>query len=291
MKTILALTDFSDHATNAVRYAVALAPHLNARLVLVHAIALEIIEVPGNPFVRLPDVRLENYYTDILQHQAAQYQLQNKDLEIQTQCVHGPIGAVLNNLIQENQADLVVMGTRGASTFLKKLWGTQSAGLMKEACCPVLVIPANSRYRPIQNIAYASDFETRQISFLKQLLPFAEPLNAGLYIFNVKNDDQLDLVADTQLLHEIDRTFPRNNFSYSQLQDQDVVTGIQQFVHDNNIDLLAVCVHKPDILEKIFHTSVSRELAFQSNIPLLTLPDKPYHHRKAETTTSTNQER
>jgi nucleotide-binding universal stress UspA family protein len=280
MKTILIPTDFSDHAANAVNYAAALASHINARLILVHAIALEVIEVPGNPFVRHPDSRLEIYYNDILEHQAKQLHIHYPKLKIESRCVHGTIHTVLNELIREHQADLVVMGTRGANSFLKKLIGTNTVSVIKEALCPVLVIPANSRYHQIKNIAYASDFETKQYPFLKQLVQFTEPLNAAVYIFNVKSDEQLDLVGDNQILHEINRHFPGNNFSFAQLQDGDVVDGINHFVIENQIDLLAVCVHKPDILEKIFHTSVSQELAFESAIPLLALPEKPYQYHK-----------
>jgi nucleotide-binding universal stress UspA family protein len=280
MKTILVPTDFSDHAANAVNYAASLATQINARLILVHAIALEVIEVPGNPFVRHPDSRLENYYGDILQHQAHQLRLHHNKLKVDSQCVHGTIKNVLNQAIRENQADLVVMGTRGAHTFLKKLIGTHTVSIIKEATCPVLVIPPNSRYHPLKNIAYASDFETKQVPFLKQLMQFAAPLNVAVHIFNVKSDEQLDLVGDNQILREITSHFPENNFSFAQLVDGDVVDGINNFVIENQIDLLAVCVHKPDILEKIFHTSVSQELAFESAIPLLALPEKPYHHKK-----------
>jgi nucleotide-binding universal stress UspA family protein len=277
MKTILVPTDFSDNATNALYYAAALASHTDSRLVLVHAIAKDVIEFPGNPFDLKADMRLDVYYLAKLEHLASRIRVkQGTGLKVETLCVQGNILDHLNELVVSQQADLVVMGTKGAHNLLRKLMGTNTARYIKQAVCPVLAIPISAWYQDLHKIAYASDFENIDTIFLKQLFCIAEPLKLEVSIFNIKSEDQLDLVADTQVLAQIKRNFPDKQYSFVQQKGEDVVAGIEDFVKENHIDMLALGVHKPDLLERIFHSSMSEDLAFQTTIPLLALPEKPY---------------
>jgi nucleotide-binding universal stress UspA family protein len=282
MKTILVPTDFSDNATNALYYAAALACHTQSRLVLAHAIAMDVIELPGNPFDLKPDLRLETYYLDKLEQLASKVRVKNGiHLQVDTLCVHGNILDHLNKLVVDQEANLVVMGTKGAGNLLKRLLGTNTASYIKQAVCPVLAIPIAARFQGLKKIAYAADFENSDTTFLKQLFRFTQPLDAEVCIFNVKSEDQLDLVEDSQVVQQIKRSFPEQRYSIAQLKENNVVNGIQAFIHENQVDLLALSVHKPDLLEKVFHTSVSQELAFQTTLPLLALPEKPYQKRPA----------
>lgn len=279
MKTLLVPTDFSDNASNALYYAAALAAHCEGRLVLLHAIALDVVELPGNPFDLKPDMRLEAYFLAKLEHLASKVRVKHGvRLQVETRVVHGNILDHLNKVVMSEQADLVVMGTKGAGSLVKKLMGTNTASYIKQAICPVLAIPVSAWYQDLKKIAYASDFETIETGFLKQLFHFARPLHLDVCIFNVKSEDQLDLVPDSQILGQIKRAFPDEHYSIAQMKGRHVVAGIQAFIKDNHMDILALSVHRPDFLEKLFHSSVSESLAFQTTIPVLTLPEKPYRH-------------
>jgi nucleotide-binding universal stress UspA family protein len=282
MKTILVPTDFSDNAANALFYAAALASHTKSRLVLVHAIAMDVIELPGNPFDLKPDRRLESYYLAELEHLAGRVRVKNGlHLEVETICVHGKILDHLNKLVISQEADLVVMGTKGANNLLRKLMGTTTASYIGQAVCPVLAVPISAWYQGLKKIAYASDFENNDTNFLRQLFRFTDSLEAEVCIFNIKSEEQLDLVADSQVLRQIQKNFPDNRYSIAQMKKDDVIAGIQSFLQENQVNMLALPVHKPDLIERIFHTRVSETLAFQTAIPLLALPEKPCRHAQA----------
>lgn len=251
MKTILVPTDFSANAANAINYATALALSTHCKLILMHAIEPDVVEIPGNPFIRRIDNRLVAYYQDKLQNLAKYIRSQfNSNLEVETVCVPGPFPQPLNDLVCSKQVDLVVMGTKGAHNWLHKIFGTNTAGFIKQAVCPVLAVPASVQYKVIKNIAYASSFESQETIFLKQLVAIAEPLNASIAIFNIKSDNQLDLVSDQQVLHKIKKDFPESNFSFSQTKEDDIVAGIEFFARENQVDVLAFSVYEPDMLEK-----------------------------------------
>jgi nucleotide-binding universal stress UspA family protein len=277
MKTILVPTDFSDNAANALYYAAALAAHTSSRLVLLHAIARDVIELPGNPFGLKADPRLEAYYLGRLETLADKVRVKNGvPLQVDTRCVHGPIHDHLNSVARDQAADLVVMGTKGAGNLLRRFMGTNTAKYLKQAHCPVLAIPVSAHYQGIKRIGYAADFESSDTAFLKQLFSFTQALDAEVYIFNIRSEDQLDLVEDSQILRQIKANFPDNHYSIAQLKAKSVMAGIQAFTKECQVDMLALSVHKPDLLERIFHTSVSKALAFHSTLPLLALPEAPY---------------
>jgi nucleotide-binding universal stress UspA family protein len=278
MKTILLPTDFSAPAIQAAKYAAALASQNRDKLLLVHVQAPETAGAPDGVLVSLPpDPRLEVYYQQKLRELAQQLQLDYGFLfQPETICAVGNLPEQLNEIIRREQVDLVVMGTKGAHQFLEKLIGTNTAGFIKQAICPVLIIPESAGYAGIKTIAYASDFDTGQAVYLQQLLAFAQPYTPTIYILNVVDVDKMGSVPDINILQQIQKKYPDINLSIAQTKEDDVVTGIRQFVQDNQVDILAVSVQIRPFQEEIFHHSITRQLAFGAPVPLLALPPIPY---------------
>ncbi|WP_146904648.1 universal stress protein [Adhaeribacter aerolatus] len=278
MKTILLPTDFSPNSANAAKYAAALTSQIKGKLLLVHVLGPETAATSEGGVISLPpDIRLELFYQNKLLKLSKQLRLDYGFLfELETMCVQGAIPEELNKIIQRKKVDLVVMGTKGANGFLEKLSGTTSAGFMKEAGSPVLIIPGNARFQNIKNITYASNFEKDETIFLQQLLQFTQPFSPAISILNIKSDDQIDLVCDNQILEEIQTQFPEQFFNIFQVEADDVVKGIHQFITQSQADILAVSIPGKPFLEELFHRSISRQLAYTSQIPLLALPARPF---------------
>jgi hypothetical protein len=72
----------------------------------------------------------------------------------------------------------------------------------------------------------------------------AAPFHADVSILNVQTVHQLNIVDDDQILRDITKHFPENQFSLSTIKEDDVVEGLCKFVEDNNMDVLAISIHK-----------------------------------------------
>jgi nucleotide-binding universal stress UspA family protein len=276
MATFLVPTDFSLTATNAVQYAASLAAHTGSRLLLAHTVSYPASVAPeGLPLLSIDSQLIESAEEEL--QKLALLLKQQFALEVATFCLYGPFIPLVNDLVKTQAVDLVVMGTKGASDFLSKLVGTNTSSFIKEAACPVLVVPAHAAFRPIWHLAYASDFETEETVYLKQLFQLAAGLRAEVHIVNVTSDRQLNIVSDLQVLKSIEKHFPDQNYSVAQLKNENVVTGLKEFVQENQMDLLAVSIQDRDLLEDLFHHSITKELAMNVFVPLLTLPAHPYH--------------
>ena len=279
MKTLLVPTDFSDNATNALRYATALAKRMKARLLLVHVLPIPVMVTAESTAYTSFDPRLQKCYIGKLKALAYQLQLENaSSLEVECYCEYGLFQDVLNRLVRSKQADLVVMGARGAGSLVEKALGTTASTFMKEAICPVVAVPSEALYSDLHRIAYASDFTGDEEAFLKQLFLFSEPLGAEVYIVHVKTKDAAPVaMEEDQLLMEVSAKFPDKKFSVAQVRARTVIGGIEIFLSDNQIGMLAVAVHERGFLQDLFHRSVSKRLALRTVVPLLSLPEKPYN--------------
>ncbi|ALJ00108.1 universal stress protein [Rufibacter tibetensis] len=276
MATILVPTDFSENAANAVQYAASLAVQTSSRLLLVHTVSVPVSVMPeGIPLLSV-NTQLMKASEEALGTLAHQLN-QSFSLEVETLCLSGPLIPLLNEVIKTQTVDLVVMGTQGAGDLLTRLIGTNSTVFIKEASCPVLVVPAHAKFSPIRHIAYASDFETEETVYLKQLFQLASTLNSEVHIINITSEHELNIVSDRQVLKSIKKHFPHHQYSVAQMRYNDVVAGLKKFVQENQMDLLAVSIQDRDLLEYLFHHSITIELAIQAFVPLLTLPANPYY--------------
>ena len=60
---------------------------------------------------------------------------------------------------------------------------------------------------------------------------------------------------------------------YYDLQALDALIGIEQAIGEHDIDMLTIILKQRSLLDRIFHSSVSKRIAKQVAIPILTLHD------------------
>jgi nucleotide-binding universal stress UspA family protein len=143
LQTILAPLDFSDVSSRVVEYAAEMAKGFGGRVVLLHVAEPEPDFVgfdAGPQVVRAAtahDIRAEHRQLEAFKHQLAESGLEVMALQIQGSLTE----KVLEAATQQN-ADLIVMGSHGHGALYHFLVGSVTAGVVKRAKCPVLVVPA-----------------------------------------------------------------------------------------------------------------------------------------------------
>ncbi|MGV3539378.1 MAG: universal stress protein [Rufibacter sp.] len=277
MNTILVPTDFTNNADTALAFAIALLKKMKGRLLLIHSVEVSAVGTPEGVAILPMATGLVEDSEEALEKQAQKIRLENAfQFEVETFCLFGSLVSQLNEIIRTQAVDLVVMGTGGANTLLRKTLGTNTASVIKAAHCPVLAIPAKATFQGFKKIAYAIDLNGEETVFLKQLFQFAAPFGSEVSFVNVKTDNQPSLPPDYPPLKEITKHYPANSFQLVQLPGKSVVKGLKAFVEDQQMNLLAVSIHDRGFWEQMFHKSVSKALALEAFIPLLALPEEPY---------------
>ncbi len=271
MKTILVPTDFSNPATNALKFAIAIARKINAKIRILHIYNIPVM--PGSiAYLPYPDEVQENI-------KSAEQQLENLPLQLpelkmvtyETKTVPGYWAMEIPEIIQDQNADLTVMGTKGASGLKEVVIGSNTASVIDGAKHPVLVIPEQAQYKGISNIGFAYDHEP-VTDKLKMLIVIAKLFNADVQIFHIKEKDEND---DGQIIPEnsFKEHFGAVNYNYSNFYGDDIEDGINKYIETKNIDILAMVPRKYTIFYRLFKNSLTKKMAFHIKIPLLAIPE------------------
>lgn len=273
MKTILVPTDFSDSAKNAINYAAELAKLTKAKLILFHA--FHIPAVPSEvPFVMpLDDIEKDNLkaLNKIKKNILSKH---GSELNIVCKTKLGFAVDEINEITKEENVDLIVMGVRGAGYLAEKLIGSITTTLIRKAKRPVLAINDKVAFKNIKKIVLACDYQKIDVKSMEPLKELIKIFKSQLYILNVSSEGELispikKTVGGTQLVH----SFEGLNHSFDFIENEDIVEGINEFVDEHNVDLIAMIPRKHTFFENIFQERNTKRMAFHTHIPLLALPE------------------
>ena len=145
IKTILVATDFSEPAARAIETAVEFAKKFNAKLIVLHAYK---VEIPmASPMVAGGYVLPDGFFEQLGQH--ARARVEETASEIRARGVdavgiaveQSPALAIVDEAREQN-ADLIIMGTRGLTGIKHVALGSVAERVVRTAPCAVLTIGA-----------------------------------------------------------------------------------------------------------------------------------------------------
>lgn len=269
---ILIPTDYSMLARKAAEYAVSLSANIDAEFVLLHC---DNIPRPSYSFV--------NKLDDILRDEAKK--TGNELIEsikestginatITCDFTFGDPIEVLERYSKEHDIDLIVMGTKGESVIQNKIFGSVAAGVLEHVSCPTLFIPAEAECNKPENIAFATDL-TNVDEEIEELIAFAQFFNATIHVVHVYPDmiDPSTFDEESTKLQLIaNSNYPQ--ITFNAVMDSDIIAGLDKFVESDHPDMIAMFTYKTGILEYLFNTSYTEEMAMHSKTPLLIMRKK-----------------
>lgn len=139
IKRILTPVDFSDYSEKALKWAATIAEQWGSRLCLCH-----IIPQPSYPSM-VGGADLAKFETGL--QNTAETQLQELVDKLQNQSIQTTIRVSLGEpfndicrIAEEEQIDLIVMGTHGRTGLSHALLGSVAERVVRYAPCPVLVV-------------------------------------------------------------------------------------------------------------------------------------------------------
>jgi nucleotide-binding universal stress UspA family protein len=274
MKTILFPTDFSENAVHASRYAGMLTKLLDANIVLLHAYHVPMVPAYNASFEMAdPISETENVVKEDLKAFAVEF-IKNSNIPIErvTQRIeYGFAAEKTIEVAEEIKADLIVMGTEGASEMIDKWLGTHAQEVMKTAECPVFIIPKNVPIDYPQRILYAADFKDDEINATQKVLDIAKPLGATCKVIHIHEEFEPNIghiVEET--IKELETKFKDDDITVQQFHRDDTIEGLETYIKTYQPDVLAMAIHEKTFLESIFSSSKSQHFIQEAKIPMLT---------------------
>lgn len=274
LKSIVIPTDFSSTAKNAFEYAVNLAATYQSDLKVVHVLVPEWTEAPfyvPTSFAASLEEKKEMLNGFIRQDPAKSPELAAKVPRVEKEVLVGfPSEAILN---VSKEADLIVMGTTGEGGFLEKIFGSVSSNVAQKSHCPVLLVPDSARFSPYHKILYASNHRPEDVRVMDQLIGFASSFGADIHYVHINDLPGSNYQVDQFRFDQAFKTgAPGVNFTMVNIDSKDILSALNRYAGENNIELLVMSkLHRP-FLKEIFHKSVTKRMVLNSHIPLMVMP-------------------
>jgi|VirMetMinimDraft_7_1064189.scaffolds.fasta_scaffold82378_1 nucleotide-binding universal stress UspA family protein len=271
MDKIVVPVDFSSASSWGFYYAYNIAKETGSELVVVHLYWPPYVE-STYPVDMIQSI-INEKEKEVLKHlkAATQKPLGDKNsVKIRYVIQPGSENSIAE-VAAENKADLIVMGTHGSGKALDKVWGTNTANVIKDATCPVLAIPVGATYEGVKSIAYATDFDNEDTELLYQLTLIALAIKAQIHCVHINQadgayDDKKEL-AFRKLFEENFSDLP---VTYSVWSANEVEDGLETFCRINKVSILAMLTRKKSLWEKVFKGgSMTKNMTMQTKLPLL----------------------
>ena len=284
MKTLLISTDFSKTATHATEYGYNLAKQIKADVILCNAVIVP-VEIPQAGVVVWPteeyNVLMEDSENE-LKSLTARLESKNSSAGINPAVKviteTGMLTDIVNVIVEDHQADMIIMGTHATSGAAHFLFGDHSRKMIDQTSKPLLLIPPQAQIASIKKIAFATDFKQpeKDLESIYNLVPFARLLNADILITHVNNEKYQ--LADfqnwlDQFLSELSNKADYPHIYYRIVKDSNTETGLEWLCGHGHIDMLVMVHRKHGFFDSIWNGSHTKKMAGQISIPLLVLPE------------------
>lgn len=273
MKNIVAPTDFSASANKAAHYAAQLAKATGARLHLFHVFHVPIV-VSDVPVVPSLD-GMEQESLDKLEAIANEIQ----DMYGITAIIKADVGFSVDEIANYGEkvsADLIVMGLQGHGKTSDFLLGSTSTAYVERSTIPVLIVPTESKFVAPQWITLATDLREIEIHTLDVLKDIATFYKSKINIVNVSPGLELPDFQKSVAGIKLDRYFQELNHLFFFPDEKNVIKGMDEFMSDHQTDWIAMIPRKHGFFDRMFGKSITKKMAYHTQVPLLILPEKPY---------------
>lgn len=269
---ILVPTDFSESAMKAIHFAANLAEAFRCKLTLYHAIGIPYLTSPEDLEITTT-IDLERIESEQLYHLRNQLALQFRNITIEAQTSTGFPVEEIRSLARDGRIDLVVMGTKGASSFRELLMGSNTSSLVQQTECPVLAIPENTLFHGINKIVFAVNMIKDDVHSLSRLIEMFKNTNPEITLLHVNDghSDQSEKEMESWMQQSVRKFIKYDKLKAVTVTDTDIVKSLHNYLSENSTDLLATATRKRNFFEKIFDPSISRKLIFHTHTPLLVL--------------------
>ncbi|MEE9439396.1 MAG: universal stress protein [Saprospiraceae bacterium] len=276
MKKILIPTDFSDLGEFACTIATIIAKKTNAQIDV-----LSIIPGPQGAYYNNAGVLLNDEGEDYsewykrleINKEKMKSWIDGKEFINITSCQIGDIDRSILNYAENNDIDLIVMGTDGL--FNKKFWskGSHTEHITNHSSVPVLSLKCDRSDLSLNEIVFVSDFLHNQKIDLTIIKDLQKAFGSKLVLLKIKTpnhkrsndqikDDMLSFVATNDI----------ENYESVIYEDKEVESGIGKFSAERDIDLIVMGTHQGKGFSKLFRKSISDDIVNHLYHPILTFP-------------------
>ncbi|PWL37657.1 universal stress protein UspA [Flagellimonas aquimarina] len=280
-KRILLPTDYSKNALNAIRYALELYRDvqcdfyvLNVFQVSTYTLDNMMVPEPGEQFYDTAKRNSEEGMAKLME--MIKLGPDNPKHRFHTICTFNSLTEAVKSIIAKQDIDIIVMGTKGASSPKVKIFGTNTVALMEKIKdCPIIAVPEGYFYTVPKEIVfptdYKSDYKRKELHYLIEIAKLHDSKINVVHIDKNK-DGKLSHKEETnkQLLQDI---LDGTDYEIHFLPAVNIADGINIFIEGKDCDMITFLNRKHLFFGSILSNPLVKEIGYDPKIPILELND------------------
>lgn len=272
MKKILVPTDFSIHATNALKVAAQIAKKNQGEIILLHM--LELPSQGGDAITggsNIPEIMFfKNAALRKLEELTEADYL--KGIEVSYSVLFEKAFDGILQVSKKNNVDFIVMGSHGATGFQEMFIGSNTEKVVRTAEVPVLVIKAEMPNFAPKKFVFASDFSNEIKKPFQKMIAIANFFDAHLHLVMINTPNNFKSTAiSSEILQNFTKNFTLKNFSTHIYNDTSVERGVLNFSNTLQADVIGMCTHGRTGFAHFLNGSISEDLVNHSTRPVITV--------------------
>jgi nucleotide-binding universal stress UspA family protein len=278
IQNVLVPVDFSPASQLAVDFAAAFARTLRAQLTLLH--------VAESDKSGKPDADAKSQLSKMLPLAGTE------DLNVQTRLRTGNVEDEICVAVEDESADIVVMGTHHHGLIRRLLAGSVAEDMLRKMPVPLLTLSSFAHPRPLTRILFATDLTDSHLEGFRFALELARALGAILIVhYSIEPIPVsyggfipvIDDPTDKKLLAEHARHKLSELESEGARERVVVISEVTEGVASEKIlaaseelecGLIVLTIHDKGLLERALLGSTAERIVRNSRVPVLSLPVK-----------------
>ena len=278
MQTIFVPLDFSENSLLALRHAIELAKESDSKIVIFHS--YQSPQMGGGSFTgrkKLTELGKQqaedNMYNVVMQTKE-----EHPDLDFEHLVVDGDPLQRVRYYSESYNSDLIVMGTKGVSGLADVFLGSVAAKVISDSPCPVVIVPEGSSEGTYDRIVYGVSILPEDEEVLDYLQGLAASFKASLEAVHVEKDAETSAKFE-EFKANYDKKISKKKLSENQFvkfqtlplaQSNKVEDTLIEYISTNPLTLFVMLRrNRRNFWERLFGTSVTKQMAFHANSPLL----------------------
>ncbi|WP_308746969.1 universal stress protein [uncultured Bacteroides sp.] len=285
---ILIPVDFSNYSMKACEFAFNLAKTENAEVVLLH-VYFTPIYASSLPYGDVFNYQVGDEETVKTIIHKAHSDLNALSTKIKEKVASGEFPDVKYSCIlregipeeeilrysKEQRPVVIIMGTRGKNQKDIDLIGSVTAEVIDRSRTAVLAIPENTPFKQfseVKRIAFITNFDQRDLIAFEEFFNTWKSFYFSVSLIHLTESkdawNEIKLAGIKEYFH---KQYPGLEIHYDVVMNNNLLKGLEQYIKDNQIDIITLTSYKRSIFARLFNPSIARKMIFHSDTPLLVI--------------------
>lgn len=274
MKKIIVPVDFSDHSEYALKAAAILAKKHNAEILALHMLEIGAVTMSESAS-QLQEMTIfhlklaERNFKDFLEKEYL------KNIKVTPVIKHFKVFSEVNTIAEENNADMIVMGSHGSSGFKEIFVGSNTEKVVRNSSVPVLVVKKEQQNLNFDDVVFATDFSESSIEAYQKAMKVLTFMAKNVHLAHI-NTPFSDFMSSTEIEKKVVNFLQKAEGNIDKLNtinyvaDYTIEKGIFNFSNVVGGDLIAVITHGRKGFAHYFSGSVTEDITNHATLPVIT---------------------